>query len=69
MNIVQKTHVNAGFPVAGVLGLIFITLKLCGVIGWSWLWVLSPFWLPFAIVLGLGAIALIFCGFYAFFKK
>jgi hypothetical protein len=28
------------FPV--LLTLLFITLKLCGVIGWSWWWVLSP---------------------------
>ncbi|UVX30370.1 hypothetical protein A1l_00028 [Klebsiella phage VLCpiA1l] len=34
-----------------VLGLIFVTLKLTGVITWSWLWVLLPFWGP--MVLGL----------------
>ena len=37
------------FPLLGILGLIFITLKLTGHITWSWLWVLSPFWIPFAI--------------------
>ena len=26
------------------LGLIFITLRLCNVIRWSWIWVLSPMW-------------------------
>lgn len=26
--------------------LLFVGLKLCGVIGWGWLWVLSPFWAP-----------------------
>lgn len=34
---------------APVLGLIFITLKLTGVIAWSWWWVLSPFWIPVAL--------------------
>lgn len=34
-----------------VLGLIFITLKLTGVIAWSWWWVLAPFWIPIAIAL------------------
>ena len=29
----------------GLLGIIFVTLKLCGVITWSWLWVTSPFWI------------------------
>ena len=58
------------FPLAGVLGLIFITLKLCGVIGWSWWWVLSPFWIPIAFVgfiLGGGIIGAIITVF--FFKK
>ena len=32
------------------LGLIFIVLKLVGVINWSWWWVTSPLWLPLAIV-------------------
>lgn len=25
---------------------IFVALKLVGVLTWSWLWVLSPLWLP-----------------------
>lgn len=37
------------FPILGILGLIFITLKLTGYITWSWLWVLAPFWIPIAI--------------------
>jgi hypothetical protein len=47
----------------GILTLIFITLKLLGNITWSWLWVLSPTWIPLAIVLvllcGLGVIAIV----------
>ncbi len=38
-----------GIGLAGALGLLFIGLKLGGVIAWSWLWVLSPFWIPLAI--------------------
>lgn len=34
----------------GVLTLIFITLKLTGNIDWSWWWVLSPIWIPIALV-------------------
>lgn len=48
---------------AGVLLVVFIILKLVGVIAWSWLWVLSPLWIGIAIwvvfmifVLILGAI-------------
>ncbi len=45
MSEAQVKVVNS-FPILGILGLIFITLKLTGVIGWSWWWVLSPFWMP-----------------------
>lgn len=37
----------------GLLTLLFIGLKLTGHIAWSWWWVLSPLWIPFAIILGL----------------
>jgi len=33
-----------------LLTIILFTLKLCGVITCSWLWVLSPIWLPFALL-------------------
>ena len=39
-----------GIGLGSALGLIFITLKLCGVVAWSWVWVLSPFWIPLAFV-------------------
>lgn len=29
-----------------LLGLVFIVLKLCNVITWSWLWVTAPLWIP-----------------------
>lgn len=45
----ESKKVTVQFPILGFLGLIFITLKLTGYINWSWLWVLSPFWIPFAI--------------------
>jgi len=36
------------FLLIGVF-LIFLTLKLCGVIDWSWWWVTAPLWIPFAL--------------------
>lgn len=45
----NKTVYKTNFPILGILGLIFITLKLTGHITWSWLWVLSPFWIPIMI--------------------
>lgn len=32
------------------LGVLFIALKLTGVIDWSWWWVTAPFWLGFTVV-------------------
>ena len=32
-----------------LLTILFIALKLCGVIAWSWLWVLSPLWIGFIV--------------------
>jgi hypothetical protein len=47
----NRKNVTVEFPIFGILGLIFITLKLTGHITWSWLWVLSPFWIPIAVAL------------------
>lgn len=35
----------------GLLALVFITLKLCGVIAWSWWLVLLPLYFGFAVLL------------------
>lgn len=48
---------SGGIGFAGALTIAFIVLKLCGVINWSWLWVLAPLWISF--LLGLGIIAII----------
>lgn len=36
---------SAGIGFVGVLQVAFIVLKLCNVITWSWVWVLSPLWI------------------------
>lgn len=41
------TKVTVTTPIASILGIVFIVLKLVGTINWSWWWVLSPFWIPF----------------------
>ena len=43
----EKTGKTIGFT--GILTVAFVVLKLCGVIKWSWLWVLSPIWISVAI--------------------
>ena len=43
--------VYGGIGFCELLTVAFIILKLIGIISWSWLWVLSPTWIPLAIVL------------------
>ena len=49
----KKVNVTVGPGVGGLLGILFVALKLTGHIDWSWFWVLSPFWIPFAIFMGI----------------
>lgn len=47
----MKNNKSGGIGFAGLLTIAFIILKLCGVIKWSWLWVLSPVWIMAIIIL------------------
>ena len=40
-------EMSIGFT--GLLTIVFIVLKLCKVIAWSWLWVLFPLWISLFI--------------------
>ena len=40
---------RASITIADVLLVVFIVLKLVGVIHWSWIWVLSPLWISLII--------------------
>lgn len=42
---------SSGIGFAGLLTIVFITLKLTGYIDWSWWWVLSPLWISGLLVL------------------
>ena len=63
----QKTQVNnsGNIGFVGLLTLIFITLKLVGVIEWSWFWVLSPI----IFTTGLFVLILFIVFLYAVFSK
>lgn len=63
-SIVKSPYVNnnysgGGIGFLGLLTLIFITLKLTKVINWSWLWILSPLWIPVLSVLIISLIVFI----------
>ena len=40
---------SSGTSILGLLGVVFVVLKLCGVTNWSWWWVTAPFWMPFVV--------------------
>lgn len=47
----NNNNSSRGLGFTGALTIAFIVLKLCGVISWSWLWVLAPIWISVAITL------------------
>lgn len=59
-NEVSSTSSGIGF--FGLLTIVFIVLKLCHVISWSWLLVLSPSLIPAAILLVIFLGACVFYG-------
>jgi ABC-type nickel/cobalt efflux system permease component RcnA len=55
----DQSNAAGGVGFTGLLTIVFITLKLCGVINWSWWWVLSPLWISLGLFLLLCALALL----------
>lgn len=53
---------SGGISFGGALFLVFLVLKLTNHIDWSWWWVFSPIWIPFAVIVGL----LVLWGVFAF---
>ena len=47
----NKSSASGGIGFCGLLGIVFIVLRLTGIINWSWIWVLAPIWIPIAIVI------------------
>ena len=57
---------NGGVGFFGLLGIVFIVLKLTHVIDWSWWWVLAPLWFPTVFF---GGVALFAFVMYLLFQK
>ena len=47
MSSTGKAYISTSLP--GLLTVIFVVLKLCKVISWSWIWILSPAWISFTL--------------------
>lgn len=46
----KNTTSSGGVGIFGLLGVMFVGLKLTGYIDWSWWWVTAPFWGGFILV-------------------
>lgn len=53
----DNQNANGGIGFVGALTIVFIVLKLCNVITWSWVWVLSPIWISVGLAVVIGLIA------------
>lgn len=62
----KSISVSVGGGFCGLLTIAFIVLKLCGVIDWSWIWVLAPLWIAVAFGLLVAIIGAIIVGVVAF---
>jgi len=47
---------SGGVGICSLLGVVFVTLKLTGVIDWSWWWVTVPFWGPTVVAFAIAVI-------------
>jgi hypothetical protein len=49
---------TGGLGLGSVLTIVFVVLKLVGVINWSWIWVLAPLWISVILALILFGVSL-----------
>lgn len=55
----KSTASGSGITFLGLLAIVFITLKLCNVITWSWWWVTAPLWGGLALWAAIATIIMI----------
>lgn len=47
---------RTGLSTFATLTIIFVVLKLTGLVAWSWWWVLAPVWMPPALAISVGLV-------------
>lgn len=55
----NRNSSSSGIGICGVLTIVFVVLKLIGVINWSWLWVLCPLWINLLLTIIVAVIIVI----------
>jgi hypothetical protein len=51
---------GGGISLSSLTFLVFLVLKLCNVIDWSWWWVTAPLWIPFVAVIAIFVAVVLF---------
>lgn len=62
-----NSNSSRGFGLGTILFVVFLILKLCGTIDWSWWWVTAPIWISIGLKLFIILTTMVF--FPAEFKK
>lgn len=47
----NSSAAGGGIGIGTLLFIVFLVLKLCNVIDWSWWWVTAPLWIPIGLIL------------------
>ena len=55
----NEKNVSVSINIATILFVVFLVLKLTGVISWSWWWVTAPLWIPFCFGLMVATILVV----------
>ena len=55
----KKTETRVGLGFAEALTILFVSLKLCKVIDWPWLWVVSPIWITLLFVVFIAVVIVV----------
>lgn len=63
-----KTATKGGISATTVLVIVFAVLKWTHVIDWSWLWILSPWWIGIALWLAIVLISIVVLFIYGVIK-
>ena len=69
----SDTNTIVAMPgLSSMLTVLFVALKLTGVVAWSWWWVLAPLWVPILLLIAIAIIILggvcIYCGMSSLFR-
>ena len=50
MDVPAIKYVYGMVGIGAFLSVVFVILKLAGLIAWSWWWTISPLWIPMAAI-------------------